>query len=34
LFREFGKDLSFYAGISTQAVQPKVSPAEVRAGLI
>lgn len=31
LFREFGKDLSFYGGISTQAVLPKVSPAEVRA---
>jgi uroporphyrinogen decarboxylase len=31
LHREFGKQLSFYGGISTQAVLPKVSPAEVRA---
>jgi len=30
LHREFGKHLSFYGGISTQEVLPKVSPAEVR----
>jgi uroporphyrinogen decarboxylase len=29
LHREFGKHLSFYGGISTQEVLPKVSPAEV-----
>jgi uroporphyrinogen decarboxylase len=31
LYREFGRHLSFYGGISTQAVLPKLSPAEVRA---
>jgi uroporphyrinogen decarboxylase len=31
LYREFGKHLSFYGGISTQKVLPKVSPTEVRA---
>ncbi len=31
LYREFGKHLSFYGGLSTQEVLPKVSPAEVRA---
>jgi uroporphyrinogen decarboxylase len=31
LQREFGTQLSFYGGISTQAVLPKVSPEEVRA---
>ena len=31
LYREFGKHLSFYGGISTQAVLPKVSAVEVRA---
>jgi uroporphyrinogen decarboxylase len=31
LYREFGKHLSFYGGISTQAVLPKVTAAEVRA---
>jgi len=31
LYREFGQHLSFYGGISTQAVLPKVSAAEVRA---
>jgi uroporphyrinogen decarboxylase len=31
LYREFGKHLSFYGGISTQAVLPKVAAAEVRA---
>jgi uroporphyrinogen decarboxylase len=31
LYREFGNHLSFYGGISTQEVLPKVSPAEVRA---
>lgn len=30
LYREFGRHLSFYGGISTQEVLPKVSPAEVR----
>jgi uroporphyrinogen decarboxylase len=30
LHREFGKHLSFYGGISTQEVLPKVSPADVR----
>ena len=34
LFREFGKHLSFYGGISTQEVLPKVSPAEVRAATL
>ena len=31
LYREFGHQLSFYGGISTQAVLPNVSAAEVRA---
>jgi uroporphyrinogen decarboxylase len=31
LYREFGKHLSFYGGISTQEVLPKVLPAEVEA---
>ena len=31
LFREFGHHLSFYGGISTQAVLPMHSPADVRA---
>jgi uroporphyrinogen decarboxylase len=31
LYREFGRHLSFYGGISTQEVLPKVTPAEVRA---
>ncbi len=31
LCREFGQHLSFYGGISTQEVLPKVTPAEVRA---
>jgi uroporphyrinogen decarboxylase len=31
LYREFGRHLSFYGGISTQAVLPKVSAADVRA---
>ena len=31
LYREFGKHLSFYGGISTQEVLPKAGPAEVRA---
>lgn len=31
LYREFGKHLSFYGGISTQEVLPKVSPTEVQA---
>jgi uroporphyrinogen decarboxylase len=31
LHREFGKHLSFYGGISTQEVLPKVSPTEVQA---
>jgi len=31
LHREFGQHLSFYGGISTQEVLPKVTPAEVRA---
>lgn len=30
LHREFGRHLSFYGGISTQEVLPRVSPAEVR----
>jgi uroporphyrinogen decarboxylase len=34
LQREFGKHLSFYGGISTQEVLPKVSPAEVRAATL
>lgn len=34
LYREFGKQLSFYGGISTQEVLPKVSPAEVRAATL
>ena len=34
LYREFGKDLSFYGGISTQEVLPKVSPADVRAATL
>ncbi|MCX6904545.1 MAG: hypothetical protein NTW03_13905 [Verrucomicrobia bacterium] len=31
LYREFGKHLSFYGGISTQELLPKAGPAEVRA---
>ena len=31
LYREFGQHLSFYGGISTQAVLPNASPAAVRA---
>lgn len=31
LHREFGRDLSFYGGISTQAVLPMAAPGEVRA---
>lgn len=31
LYREFGRHLSFYGGISTQEVLPQASPAEVRA---
>lgn len=31
LYREFGKHLSFYGGISTQEALPKFSPPEVRA---
>jgi len=34
LCREFGQHLSFYGGISTQEVLPKVSPAEVRAATL
>ncbi len=34
LFREFGKHLSFYGGISTQEVLPKVTPVKVRAATI
>jgi len=34
LYREFGKHLSFYGGISTQEVLPKVSPIEVRAATL
>ena len=34
LHREFGKHLSFYGGISTQEVLPKVLPAEVRAATL
>ena len=34
LYREFGKELAFYGGISTQEVLPKVSPAEVRAATL
>ena len=34
LYREFGKHLSFYGGISTQEVLPKVSPSEVRAATL
>lgn len=34
LYREFGQHLSFYGGISTQDVLPKVSPAEVRAATL
>ena len=34
LYREFGQHLSFYGGISTQEVLPKVSPAEVRAATL
>jgi uroporphyrinogen decarboxylase len=30
LHREFGRHLSFYGGISTQEVLPKVSPTEVQ----
>jgi uroporphyrinogen decarboxylase len=31
LYREFGKDLSFYGGISTQTVMPSSAPAQVKA---
>jgi len=31
LYREFGRDLSFYGGISTQTVLPVASPDAVRA---
>ncbi len=34
LYREFGKHLSFYGGISTQGVLPKGSRAEVRAATL
>ena len=34
LYREFGKHLSFYGGVSTQEVLPKVLPAEVRAATL
>jgi uroporphyrinogen decarboxylase len=34
LYREFGQCLSFYGGISTQEVLPKVSPADVRAATL
>jgi len=34
LYREFGKHLSFYGGISTQEVLPRVTPAEVRAATL
>lgn len=34
LYREFGQRLSFYGGISTQEVLPRVSPAEVRAATL
>ncbi|MEI6781773.1 MAG: uroporphyrinogen decarboxylase family protein [Verrucomicrobiota bacterium] len=34
LYREFGQHLSFYGGISTQEVLPKVSPAEVCAATL
>ena len=34
LYREFGKHLAFYGGISTQEVLPKVSPADVRAATL
>ena len=34
LYREFGKHLSFYGGISTQEVLPKVTPVEVRAATL
>jgi uroporphyrinogen decarboxylase len=34
LYREFGKHLSFYGGISTQEILPKVKPAEVRAATL
>ena len=34
LCMEFGKQLSFYGGISTQEVLPKVTPAEVRAATL
>jgi uroporphyrinogen decarboxylase len=34
LYREFGQHLSFYGGISTQEVLPKVAPAEVRAATL
>ena len=34
LYREFGRNLSFYGGISTQEVLPRVSPVEVRAATL
>jgi uroporphyrinogen decarboxylase len=34
LYREFGQHLSFYGGISTQEVLPRVTPAEVRAAML
>ena len=34
LYREFGKHITFYGGISTQEVLPKVAPAEVRAATL
>ena len=34
LYREFGQRLSFYGGLSTQEVLPRVSPAEVRAATL
>jgi uroporphyrinogen decarboxylase len=34
LYREYGRQLSFYGGISTQEVLPKLTPAEVRAATL
>ena len=34
LHREFGQHLSFYGGLSTQEVLPRVTPAEVRAAML
>jgi uroporphyrinogen decarboxylase len=34
LYREFGKHITFYGGISTQEVLPKVAPAKVRAATL